>query len=262
MTTYSMNLSTVPYHRPGEKEVGPTIKPTEVIHLDYMHDIITDERKAIPNVLSARDKVSGTRMDPDPEWYGEGETQAGDVEAWLSLFKDWLMGRVGHKEKPVSNDPDGEVGRFCRSLLGCFYMVPGDDSLVYLYGPGGTGKSVLQNSFSAMVGEYSTEVTRQALTKGSTIGHSSNTIQIYSGARVAIVKEARGDRGDIDTELVKDITSFEPGRKYSVRAAYDAQPRLYSTAAKPFFVSNDPPHHLLESDGIDRRLVAFSFLSR
>jgi len=261
LTTFNLTLSAVPLHRPGEDELGPTIGQHEVIHYDCMYDIVSGEKREIPKVLAARDKVSGTSLGADPAWYKDGGSLEGDIKIWEDLFKGWLIDRVGHAEKPEANLEE-TVSRFARSLLGCLHRVAGDDSFVYIYGPGGTGKSLLQNSFSAMCGEYSTEITRQALTKGSQIGHSSNVIQIYTGARVAVVKEARNDRGDIDTELVKDITSYEPGRLYAIRAAYDTQPRLYATAAKPLFISNDPPHHLLESDGIDRRLVSFPFLSR
>jgi len=100
------------------------------------------------------------------------------------------------------------------------------------------------------------------LLRGTSIQHSSNTIDLYRGARVAIVKEAKDDKGEIDCELIKDITSYEPGRTFSVRAAYDAQPRQYTSAAKPMFLSNDSPSHLLDSEGIDRRMVKFSFLSK
>jgi len=261
VTTFNLNLSVVPLHRPGEEELGPTISPHEVIHWDCMYDILTGKSRPIPEVLAARDKVSGTPKEPDPAWYAEGGSLEEDISAWESLFVGWLVSRIGHTEKPVG-DAGESVARFARSLLGCFHRVPGDDSFMYIYGPGGTGKSLLQNSFSAMCGEYSTEVTRQALTKGSQLGHSSNVLQIYTGARIAVVKEAKNDRGDIDTELIKDITSYEPGRMYAIRAAYDTQPRMYATAAKPLFISNDPPYHLLESDGIDRRLVSFPFLSR
>jgi len=261
VTTYNLTLTGVPLHRPGEEELGPTIGQHEVIHYDCMYDIVSGKSRPIPEVLAARDKVSGTSMEPDPSWYEPGGSLEEDISLWRSLFLGWLVSRIGHAEKPNA-DPGESVARFARSLLGCFHRVPGDDSFVYIYGPGGTGKSLLQNSFSAMCGEYSTEVTRQALTKGSQTGHSSNVIQIYTGARIAIVKEAKNDRGDIDTELIKDITSYEPGRMYAIRAAYDTQPRMYATAAKPLFISNDPPYHLLESDGIDRRLVSFPFLSR
>lgn len=252
LLTYTINLNQVPFGRPSEKELGPTIEGHEVIYLDCMHNVLTDEVKAIPGVLAARDKVAGCRFkNADPA----------SVDEWSTLFEQWVVGRHGHEHKP-----DVEAGplveRLARSLLGCLYKIPGDDSFPYVYGPSGTGKSLLQNSFSNMAGEYSTEVTRQALCMNNNTSHSSNTIQIYNGARVAVVKEAKNDAGVIDTELIKDITSYEPGRCYAVRGAYDRAAKMYATAAKPFFISNDSPQHMLDVAGIDRRLCSFPFLSR
>ena len=265
LSTFNISWTNIPYSRPGKRELGPTISPSQVIYHDCMHDIVTGEELPIPTVLASRDKVAGCPFNPDPNWYEEGKSTFDglmeDMQMWQGLFDGWLVGRVGHSEPSVEN-PETARSRLARSLLGALYRLPGDDSFPYIYGPGGTGKSLLQNSFSNMAGEYSTEVTRAALTKGANANHSSNSVSLYLGARCAIVKEARNDRGEMDSELIKDITSYEPGRTYSVRAAYDTQPREYESAAKPFFVSNDSPYHLLESEGMGRRLVAFPFLSK
>lgn len=264
LSTFNISWSNVPFSRPGKRELGPTIDPCQVIYHDCMHDISTGEFLPIPIVLASRDKVAGCPLIPNQELYGKEDPSkalASDMESWEELFDGWLVARVGHKQ-PSGESPEVARSRLARSLLGALYRIPGDDSFPYIYGPGGTGKSLLQNSFSNMAGEYSTEVTRAALTKGANATHSSNSVSLYLGARCAIVKEARNDKGEMDTELIKDITSYEPGRTYSVRAAYDTQPREYESAAKPFFVSNDSPYHLLESEGMGRRLVTFPFLSK
>ncbi len=265
LSTFNISWSNVPFSRPGDRELGPTISPSQVIYHDCMHDIVTGEHLAIPTVLASRDKVAGCRLNPIQDWYGKEENMpealAEDMVIWRDLFDGWLVARVGHN-KPSGESPEVACSRLARSLLGALYRIPGDDSFPYVYGPGGTGKSLLQNSYSNMAGEYSTEVTRAALTKGANAQHSSNSVSLYLGARCAIVKEARNDKGEMDTELIKDITSYEPGRTYSVRSAYDTQPREYGSAAKPFFVSNDSPYHLLESEGMGRRLVTFPFLSK
>ena len=80
---------------------------------------------------------------------------------------------------------DQEMVRFLRQWFG--YSLTGDvteQALVFVYGPGGNGKSVFVNVLTGITAEYAATPTMESLTVSKGERHSTD-IAMLRGARIA-----------------------------------------------------------------------------
>jgi P4 family phage/plasmid primase-like protien len=207
------------------------------------HDIML---LSLPNGLM--DLRTGELLDSDPLAYCTLSTSVPyDAEmkcpTWLH-FLDTIFGR------------DADVIAFVHRWMG--YCLTGsmvEEKLLFGYGTGANGKSVLANVQQYIMGRYA--VTADAsLLMGSRQNAGSATPQLMPlvGARLCLLNESKtGDR--LDDGVVKKLVSTE---QMVGRANY-GDIFAFTPSAKLFLRSNHRPVVRDETDGLWRRLMLLPF---
>ncbi|MCL4069015.1 phage/plasmid primase, P4 family [Pseudomonas sp. GX19020] len=147
--------------------------------------------------------------------------------------------------------PAAEMRGYLQRWLGLSISGLSVQALMFWYGAGANGKSVLIELIAKIMGEYAAEIRIETLTgKNSQSGAQATPDLVYLvGARLARAGEPR-EGEPLQDSLVKSITSGEP---IMVRPNYGAFFRLY-----PYFKltmsGNHKPDIRSTDDGIWRRI--------
>lgn len=147
--------------------------------------------------------------------------------------------------------PSEEMRRYLQRWLGLSISGLPVQALMFWYGAGANGKSVLAELIAKLLGEYATEIRIETLTgKHTQSGAQATPDLVYLvGARMARASEPR-EGEQLQDALIKSITSGEP---IMVRPNYGAFFRLY-----PYFKltmsGNHKPDIRSTDDGIWRRM--------
>ncbi|GGW24056.1 hypothetical protein GCM10011452_09330 [Gemmobacter lanyuensis] len=147
--------------------------------------------------------------------------------------------------------PSEEMRRYLQRWLGLSISGIPVQAMMFWYGAGANGKSVLAELIAKMLGEYAAEIRIETLTgKNTQSGAQATPDLVYLvGARMARASEPR-EGEQLQDALIKSITSGEP---IMVRPNYGAFFRLY-----PYFKltmsGNHKPDIRSTDDGIWRRM--------
>lgn len=147
--------------------------------------------------------------------------------------------------------PSWEMRRYLQRWLGLSISAIPIQAMMFWYGAGANGKSVLIELIAKMLGDYAAEIRIETLTgKNSQDGAKATPDLVYLvGARLARASEPR-EGEQLQDALVKSITSGEP---IMVRPNYGSFFRLY-----PYFKltmsGNHKPDIRSTDDGIWRRM--------
>lgn len=147
--------------------------------------------------------------------------------------------------------PSEEMRRYLQRWLGLSISGIPVQALMFWYGAGANGKSVLAELIAKLLGEYAAEIRIETLTgKHTQSGAQATPDLVYLvGARMARAMEPR-EGEQLQDALIKSITSGEP---IMVRPNYGAFFRLY-----PYFKltmsGNHKPDIRSTDDGIWRRM--------
>lgn len=133
-----------------------------------------------------------------------------------------------------------------------------EQHLTYLWGPGGNGKSVLQNVVAGILHDYARTAPMDAFLASPNDRHSTE-IAMLQGARLVVASETAGGKRWDETR-VKSITGGEP-----ITARYMRQDNFtFLPQCKLFFVGNHKPE-IRDVDAAMRRrihLVPFTVTPR
>jgi putative DNA primase/helicase len=108
-----------------------------------------------------------------------------------------------------STDNDQELIRFLRQW--CGYALTGDTrehALVFVYGPGGNGKSVFLNTVTAIMGDYATTAAMDTFTASQSDKHPTD-LAMLRGARLVTASETEEGRAWAEARI-KQMTGGDP----------------------------------------------------
>ena len=166
---------------------------------------------------------------------------ARDCPRWLAFLDEALGG-------------DAEAIRFLRMWGG--YSLTGvtkEHALVFVYGPGGSGKSTAVNTMSDILGEYAINVATRTLTAAKHEDHPEEIARM-DGARLVWASETERGRAWAENR----IKSLTGGDKITARFmrqnSYEFTPQLKLT-----IVGNNAPTLTSVDEAIKRRFIILPF---
>jgi putative DNA primase/helicase len=129
----------------------------------------------------------------------------------------------------------------------------GEQSLFFLYGSGGNGKTVFVETLAALMGEFHTATRIDTLSQRQG-GGIPNDIAALAGARVVTVSETpEGSR--LNESLIKDLTGGDTiSARFLRREFFDFRPQF-----KLWIRGNHKPQIRGTDDGIWRRVMLVPF---
>jgi len=160
------------------------------------------------------------------------------------------------KEALAQWQPDVEIQEFIQRLFGvCLSGKPHIQQLIFFYGAGANGKSVLIELVSSMLGEYSTPIQTEMLMRQQRSSQSASPdILKLKGARIAFCNElSEGAR--IDEGRVKQLTG---GDTLTGRALYKSDV-TFQPSHNLIMVGNHQPSITDTSEGMWRRMLLIPF---
>lgn len=150
---------------------------------------------------------------------------------------------------------DDEMVRFLRQWIG--YCLTGDTrehSLVFLFGPGGNGKSVLLNTVTGMLGGYATTATMDAFIAAHGERHSTDLAMLH-GARMVTASETEEGRSWAEARI-KQLTGGDP-----ITARFMRQDNFtYKPQFKLMIIGNHKPILRAIDDAARRRFNLVPFV--
>lgn len=169
-----------------------------------------------------------------------------DLEAGHPLWTRFLQEATGGDE---------ELQDYLRRMIG--YSLTGsteEQVLVFVWGPGGNGKSVFLNVVRGIMGDYAKVAAMDAFTASKWDKHTTDLADLV-GARLVTASETQADRA-WDEQRVKQLSGGDP-----VKARFMRQDNFQFTPSfKLVFVGNHKPA-IRDPDGAMRRrfhLVPFT----
>lgn len=184
---------------------------------------------ALPDQLSTKLTLVGPDFDATPE-------------RWLQFLRE-------------ATDGNEELIGYLRRLVG--YALTGltiEQVLVFIWGPGGNGKSVFLNTVRNIMGDYAKVAAMDAFTASKWDKHTTDLADLV-GARLVTASETQADRA-WDEQRVKQLSGGDP-----VKARFMRQDNFqYTPTFKLVFVGNHKPA-IRDLDGAMRRrfhLVPFT----
>ena len=152
---------------------------------------------------------------------------------------------------------DKEVQRFSQQWVG--YCLTGsiiEHALVFIYGPGGNGKSVFQNIISEIVGDYA-KVAPMAIFAASPYPRHLTELAMLKGARVVTASETEATQKWSEAR-VNQLTGGDPiTANYMRRDHFTYQPQF-----KLMMVGNHKPQLPNVNDAARRRFNIVPFLHK
>lgn len=152
--------------------------------------------------------------------------------------------------------PDVEIQEFIQRLLGvCLSGKPHIQQLIFFYGAGANGKSVLIELVSSILGEYSTPIQTEMLMRQQRSSQSASPDMLkLKGARIAFCNElSEGAR--IDEGRVKQLTG---GDTLTGRALYKSDV-TFQPSHNLIMIGNHHPSISDTSEGMWRRMLLIPF---
>ncbi|NKJ45641.1 hypothetical protein CIC12_02540 [Burkholderia sp. SG-MS1] len=139
---------------------------------------------------------------PDPTRLMSRQARASYVlnatcDRWLRFLRD-------------ISDGDSDVEEFLQRFFG--YALTGyvsEEKMLYVWGPGGNGKSILANVIFGVFGEYAVTVGHELLIKKQNDSEARHLINRLPGARVAFANEVPKG-ATFNGQRLKEITSHDP----------------------------------------------------
>jgi putative DNA primase/helicase len=153
---------------------------------------------------------------------------------------------------------DSELQAFLQRWAG--YCLSGDvteETLTFLYGPGGNGKGVLVNTITGIMGTYAVSMPMEAFTAGARLPAEYYRAQM-AGARLVTASETESGRAWAESQI-KELTGNEA--PVSARHPY-GRPFTFQPQCKLQFVGNHAPKLKARSPAMERRLLMVPFMYR
>jgi len=224
-------------------------------HISCLHD----QMDADPMLVNTRSGVLRFQVVSDPD-SGMGKVASVQLvphdRAYLQSRRveaDWRPDARADRFHAFFNrvQPAREMRGFLQRWFGLSMLGVPIQALLFNYGAGANGKSVLIETIAKILGDYAAEIRIETLTgKGQADGSKATPDLVYLvGARLARASEPR--EGELlQDALIKAVTSGEP---IMVRPNYGEFFRLY-----PYFKltmsGNHKPEIRSSDDGIWRRM--------
>ena len=192
-------------------------------------DLKTGERR----IASRRDYISCTTA--------VAPADTADCPHWLAFLAEATSG-------------DAELQLFLQCWVGyCLTGLTLEQSLVFIYGDGGTGKSTLINTLMRIWGDYGHVAQMQTFTASRYDRHDEELASLR-GRRLVIASETEEGRRWKEV-LVKQLTGGDPIRaKFMARNSFQFEPQF-----KLMFVGNHTPHLVNLDEAVRRQFNIVPF---
>ncbi len=149
---------------------------------------------------------------------------------------------------------NGELIQMLQRWFG--YSLTGDtreQSLVFLWGPGGNGKGVMLNTIAAIFGDYAVKAPMETFTARKFDAHPTELARLH-GARMVYASETEEGRGWAEARL-KELTGGDP-----IAARYMSKNFFtFTPAFKLTFMGNLQPTLETADNAMKRRLMMVPF---
>jgi len=220
---------------------------------DRAHAVTQDVWDADPFALGcpggAVDLRTGKMARPDPKTgitkqVAVAPADKADCPAWLAFLNEATAGDDGMVE-------------FLRRW--CGYCLTGDTrehALIFLYGPGGNGKSVFLNTITRIMGDYATTAAMDTFTSSNGDKHPTE-LALLRGARMVSASETEEGRAWAEARI-KQMTGGDPVTARFMRQDFFT----YQPQFKLTIVGNHAPALANVDDAAKRRFNIVPFTVR
>lgn len=164
-----------------------------------------------------------------------------DCPRWLAFLRE-------------STGADDDLILFLQRWLG--YCLTGDTrehTLLFIYGDGGNGKSVFQNTIAGIMGDYAVTASMETFTSNRYAQHPAD-LAMLAGARLVTASETEEGRA-WDEARVKQLTGGDPITARHMRQDFFT----FTPRFKLMIVGNHQPILRNVDDAIKRRLCMVPF---
>jgi P4 family phage/plasmid primase-like protien len=191
------------------------------------------------------DLTTGELRTPDPKHLITKQTstmpETGEPGLWLRFLNEALAG-------------DAEAIHFLQRWAG--YCLTGDTrehALLFLHGPGGTGKSVFLNTLARVLGDYAVTASMETFTASKYERHPAD-LAMLRGARLVTASETEEGRHWAEAKI-KQITGGDPITARFMRQNFFT----YSPQFKLTIIGNHAPRLTSPDDAMRRRFNILGF---
>lgn len=150
---------------------------------------------------------------------------------------------------------DVELARFIQRFAG--YSITGrtdEEVLLFLHGPGATGKTTFVEALKAAAGEYAATAAFDTFTQRRGDAGSRSDIARLAGSRIVIASEVEEGKR-LAEGLVKQVTGGDKvTARYLYRAEFEYRPQF-----KLWLSANSRPRVNADDEGIWRRIIQVPF---
>ena len=141
----------------------------------------------------------------------------------------------------------------------CGYLLTGDTrehALLFVYGPGGNGKTVFLNTVSAILGDYAQVAAMETFTSSPTDRHPTD-LAMLRGARLVCATETEEGRAWAESRI-KQLTGGDPISARFMRQDFFT----YTPTFKLVFIGNHKPALRNVDDAARRRFNIVPFIHK
>lgn len=194
------------------------------------------------------DLRSGQQLAPDPGLFITKSTSVSPADdpplRWLTFLSEAL-------------DGDDETIGFLKRWAGyCLTGMTTEHALLFIYGPGGNGKSVFLNTLSAILGEYVVTAAMETFVASRTDRHATE-LAMLRGARLVTASETEDGRKWADAKI-KQMTGGDPITARFMRQDFFT----YQPQFKLLIAGNHMPALSNVDDAMRRRLAIVPFVHK
>lgn len=170
--------------------------------------------------------------------------EAGEPSLWLRFL-----------EEVTQSDPD--LIRFLQQWAGyCLTGSTREQALLFIFGPGGNGKSVFLNILRKIMGDYAATAQTETLVASKHDRHPAE-IAALAGARLVTASETEADRSFAEAK-VKALTGSDP-----ITARFMRQnPFTFTPTFKLMIAGNHAPRLMSVDEAMMRRLRIIPFTAK
>jgi putative DNA primase/helicase len=194
------------------------------------------------------DLKSGKLLPPDPTAYitklaGCTPTYS-PPQRWLRFLNECMAG-------------DAETVRYLQRVAGyCLTGLTTEHALLFIYGPGGNGKSVFLNTVAYILGQHAMTAAMETFTASAFERHSTD-LAMLKGARLVTASETEEGRSWAESRI-KQMTGGDP-----ITARFMRRDNFtYTPQFKLLIVGNHAPLLRNVDDAMRRRFNIIPFLHR
>jgi putative DNA primase/helicase len=131
-----------------------------------------------------------------------GKVKVSDPEDYITRSTAVAASQTAHCPRWIdflmeATDGDEELIRFLQQIAG--YALTGsarEQSLFFIYGPGGNGKGIFVNTIAAILGSYATTAAMNTFTASKNERHSTDLAMLHGARLVTASETAQGQRWD------------------------------------------------------------------